>query len=57
MIPGQFGPMRRDLSCESSLRFTRTMSCCGMPSVIVTIKPISQSTASRIAAAAAGGGT
>ena len=56
-MPGQFGPIRRDLVWPSRRRFTFTMSCCGMPSVIVTIRPISASIASMMAAAANGGGT
>jgi hypothetical protein len=34
MIPGQFGPIRRDLGVLSMNRFTRAMSRTGMPSVI-----------------------
>lgn len=31
MIPGQLGPMSRDLFCLRSLCLTLTMSCCGIP--------------------------
>ena len=57
MIPGQFGPMSRVLLCVIIACFTRTMSCCGMPSVMHTTRSNSASTASRIAFAANGGGT
>ena len=57
MIPGQFGPIRRDLSCSSSRLFTLTISCCGIPSVMQTTRGISASSASIIADAANGGGT
>lgn len=57
MMPGQFGPISRVLFCLTSLCFTRTISCCGIPSVMHTAKLISASIASIIAAAANGGGT
>lgn len=57
MMPGQLGPIKRDLFCSSSRRFTLTMSCWGMPSVMQTTNGISASKASIIADAAAGGGT
>ena len=38
MIPGQLGPIRRVLDCSLRTFFTRTMSCCGMPSVMHTTK-------------------
>ena len=38
MMPGQLGPMRRVCDCSMSTFFTRTMSCCGMPSVMHTIR-------------------
>ena len=57
MIPGQFGPIRRDLDCRERACFTLTMSFCGMPSVMHTINGTSASNASNIAAAAPGGGT
>ena len=52
MIPGQFGPMRRVLLCCNMARFTLTMSCCGMPSVMHTTRSSSASTASKMARAA-----
>mmetsp|Transcript_14178 Transcript_14178/g.42043 ORF Transcript_14178/g.42043 Transcript_14178/m.42043 type:complete len:222 (+) Transcript_14178:145-810(+) len=57
MMPGQFGPISRVLSCDNSAAFTLTMSCCGMPSVMHTTSGISASMASMMAAAANGGGT
>ena len=57
MIPGQLGPMSLLLPCPFSASFTRTMSCCGMPSVMQTIRGTSASIASMMAAAAPGGGT
>ena len=57
MIPGQLGPMRRDLVCRVRACLTLTISFCGMPSVMHTINGISASNASKIAAAAPGGGT
>ena len=57
MIPGQFGPTSRVLSCVFSISVTRTMSCCGIPSVIHTTSGISALIASSIPAAATGGGT
>jgi hypothetical protein len=52
MIPGQLGPMSRVLFCCSMARFTLTMSCCGMPSVMHTTRSSSASTASMMARAA-----
>ena len=57
MMPGQFGPIRRVLVCDSSTRLTCTMSSVGMPSVMQTTSGISAAIASRIASAANGGGT
>lgn len=57
IIPGQLGPIKRDLVYCLIACFTLTISCWGIPSVIQTIKSISASTASRIASAANGGGT
>mmetsp|Transcript_4528 Transcript_4528/g.12316 ORF Transcript_4528/g.12316 Transcript_4528/m.12316 type:complete len:207 (-) Transcript_4528:249-869(-) len=57
MMPGQFGPIKREPVASLSSAFTRTMSCCGMPSVMATISGISARTASSIAAAAPAGGT
>ena len=37
MMPGQFGPMSRQLWSRSAA-FTLTMSCTGMPSVMQTIE-------------------
>ena len=36
MIPGQLGPIRREALWLISAFFTRTMSCCGTPSVMHT---------------------
>ncbi len=55
-MPGQLGPIRRDLEPDSE-RFTLTMSSTGMPSVMQTIRGISASIASRMESAANGGGT
>lgn len=57
IIPGQFGPISLDFPCLKSRCLTRTISCCGIPSVIHTINGISASIPSRMAAAAPGGGT
>ena len=57
IIPGQFGPINRVIDCRWSLCFTRTMSCCGIPSVMATTSGISASMASTIASAANLGGT
>merc|ERR1711936_1522647 len=57
MIPGQSGPISRDFVCRERACFTFTMSFCGIPSVMQTIKGTSASKASKIAAAASGGGT
>lgn len=51
IIPGQLGPTSLVLFCLTSLCLTLTMSCCGMPSVIQTTRPISASIASIMAAA------
>ena len=56
MIPGQFGPISRELE-PSNARFTLIISKTGIPSVIQTIRAIFASIASRIASAANGGGT
>src|SRR4051794_27830550 len=56
MMPGQFGPMSRDLRvCRNS--HARTMSSAGMPSVMQTMSGSSASADSMIASAANGGGT
>lgn len=57
IIPGQFGPINRVLLCLINLCFTRTMSCCGIPSVIHTTSGISASIDSKMAAPAPDGGT
>lgn len=57
IIPGQFGPIKRLFDCLVNACLTRTISCCGIPSVMHTIRPISASIASKMAAAAPGGGT
>mmetsp|Transcript_1286 Transcript_1286/g.2938 ORF Transcript_1286/g.2938 Transcript_1286/m.2938 type:complete len:215 (-) Transcript_1286:249-893(-) len=57
MMPGQLGPMRRVADCFCSMLLTRTMSFCGMPSVMHTTSGISAATASSMAPAANGGGT
>merc|ERR1719498_1207614 len=49
--------MRRGADWESRALFTRTMSCCGMPSVMHTTSGSSASTHSMMALAANGGGT
>ena len=54
--PGQLGPISRDLE-PASERFTLTMSCTGMPSVMQMIRGISASMASMMESAANGGGT
>ena len=56
IIPGQFGPIKRDFDFSNFL-FTCIISSTGTPSVIQTIKSISASIASIIAPAAKGGGT
>ncbi len=56
MMPGQLGPIRRELE-PASARLTRTMSSTGMPSVMQTISGTSASIASRIASAANAAGT
>src|SRR6267154_5023352 len=56
MMPGQFGPIRRERrSCRNSQ--VRTISSVGMPSVMQTMSSTSASAASMIASAANGGGT
>ena len=57
MIPGQFGPTNLVFSCVLSISVILTISCCGIPSVIHTTRPISALIASSIPAAATGGGT
>jgi len=57
MIPGQFGPTNLVLLWVLSISVILTMSCCGMPSVMQTMSPISALIASSIPAAATGGGT
>lgn len=57
MIPGQFGPINRLFDWRTNACLTRTMSCCGIPSVMQTISGTSASIASKTAAAAPGGGT
>ena len=56
MIPGQFGPTNLVLSCVFKISVIRTMSCCGIPSVIHTTNGNSALIASSILAAATGGG-
>lgn len=55
MIPGQLGPTRRVFPCVLSMSVMRTMSCCGIPSVMQTTRGISASMASSMPAAANGG--
>ena len=55
-IPGQFGPTSRELPRRRWL-YTRSSSCAGMPSVIVMIRAMPASSASRIESAAKRGGT
>ena len=57
MIPGQFGPISLVLHPAFIMDLTLIISKAGIPSVIQTTKSISDSTASRIASAANGGGT
>ena len=57
-MPGQFGPIRRDLQPFCIRRdFTIAISLTGIPSVMQIIKGISASIASKIESAANGGGT
>ena len=56
IMPGQFGPSKRDLDL-SSRALTLTISSTGMPSVMQTIKAILASIASMMASAAPAGGT
>lgn len=56
MIPGQLGPIRRDLLLFS-LALTLAMSLTGMPSVMQTMSSIPASMASKMESAANGGGT
>ena len=56
IIPGQLGPIKREFE-DFNMSFTRIMSCCGIPYVIVTIRGISAYMLSIIALAAKGGGT
>ena len=51
IIPGQLGPISRLFDWALTTDMTRTMSCCGTPSVIHTIKGISAFTASIMASA------
>ena len=55
MMPGQLGPTSLVLPCVFRMSVIRTMSCCGMPSVMQTTSGISASIASSILAAASGG--
>jgi hypothetical protein len=55
MIPGQFGPIRRAPFVRAC--WTMTSSRAGIPSVMQTISSMPASAASRIASAAASGGT
>lgn len=48
-MPGQFGPMSLDLTCDFRACLIYIMSCWGIPSVMATMRPISASIASRIA--------
>ena len=58
ITPGQLGPIKRDLQPFCIRRdFTIAISFTGMPSVIVIIRGISASIASRIESAANAGGT
>src|SRR5215212_3781317 len=56
MMPGQFGPMRRDFF-PPICAFTRIMSMTGMPSVMQTTNSTPASTASKIPSAAPAAGT
>src|SRR5262245_55781898 len=56
MRPGQFGPRRR-VGRPARNAFTRTMSATGMPSVMQAISGTPAAAASKIASAAAAGGT
>ena len=56
MIPGQFGPIKRDLEFFNAAA-TRTISRVGIPSVMQITSGKLASKASRIASAANGGGT
>lgn len=57
MIPGQLGPIKRDLDYDLRIDFTLSMSSAGIPSVMQTISSISAAIASSIASAACGAGT
>lgn len=57
IIPGQFPPTIRDLDCDRKACWIMSWSRWGIPSVMVTIRGISASMASRMAAAAPAGGT
>ena len=58
MMPGQFGPSRRVPGNSSARRLkTSASSWAGMPSVMQTMKAMPASAASRMASAAARGGT
>jgi hypothetical protein len=56
MMPGQFGPMSRELRLARN-SFALTMSWVGTPSVMHTMRGMPASAASMIASAAPGGGT
>ena len=56
MMPGQFGPIRREFFVFRNSH-TFTMSIAGMPSVMQTISGTPASAASMMASAAPGGGT
>ena len=57
IMPGQLGPMRRVCDCSVKIFLTFTMSCCGMPSVMHTIRSSRAAMPSRMASAANAGGT
>ncbi len=56
MIPGQFGPIRREVVVRMKF-FTLTMSSTGMPSLMQTIRAIPARAASMMASAAKAAGT
>src|ERR1700730_9300217 len=57
-MPGQLGPIRRVPGCSRfRVRYTRSSSCAGMPSVIATTRLTPLAAASRIELAAKRGGT
>lgn len=57
IMPGQFGPISRDLFWVFKAFFIYIMSCKGIPSVMAIIKGISASIASIIACLHVGAGT